>query len=557
MNKVFVYWTISISMGFLTACSTPMDARRDSEFQSRGYAASHPTQRPVRSMSSFSDSLQCMDQMLRDAEVPTTLITSKQIPDFSTRVPVATKDMVITSLLQMSRLSNAFRYVDFEVDIARQDTVQNLTNILLNNNQIQLQRPSLYVSGSVSFVDQNVLNNRLDLGTSASRFETGYSQNRNVTIIGLELHLGDFRTRTLIPGLDSANQVIIGNGGQGLDLAGRIRDYGWQFNIGRDYAQGSGAAIRTLVELAMIELVGKWAKVPYWQCLTMEQTHPNFQRQLRDWFDEGSSSVHQALVQRSLQFKGYLAAQPSATPDLPAFRKALGQFQADQGMVVTGVVDFATYERALREYVALDANGKLMRYGWSASNSKPQSVNETTGTAVPQSRRIYGQTDGPRRLSLQLENVLLGRNELETGEQVFLSVTVSRHAFLNCYLANARGQLMRLLPNPVAPRMELSAGQSVRLPDWMSPNPGYVIETAGPGTESLLCLAADQDLLPRLDAALQGPALSPLQAISSLDDIEKLYAQAAVGELTSARLTWQVRARRAPSTAAPAPANRP
>lgn len=547
------------SVVFLAACSTPMDARRDTEFQSRGNAASRPTQRPVRSMSSFSDSLQCMDRMLRDAEVPTTLITSKQIPDFSTRVPVATKDMVITALLQMSRLSNAFRYVDYEVDIARQDTVQNLTNILLNNNQIQLQRPSLYVSGSVSFVDQNVLNNRFDLGTSGARFETGYSQSRNVTIIGLELHLGDFRTRTLIPGLDSANEVIIGNGGQGLDLAGRIRDYGWQFNVGRDYAQGSGAAIRTLVELAMIELVGKWARVPYWQCLTMEQTHPDFQRQLRDWYDEGNTGIHRALVERSLKSRGYLPPEPAPATDLLTFRRAVGRFQADQGMVVTGVVDFSTYERALRDYVILNEQGQLLRYGWSTVDAQAQGITPQTSSAKPQSGRWFGEEAVPRRIDLQLENVLLGRAELEVGEQVFLSAAVSRNAFLHCYLANARGQLMRLLPNPVAPRVQLAAGQAIRLPDWMSPNPGYVIETAGPGTESLLCLATDEDVLPRLHAALQGPALSPLENVTSLDDIEAHYIQVlSAGQLSSARLSWQVRARRnpAPGTPAPTPAPR-
>ena len=85
-------------------------------------------------MSSFSDSLQCMDQLMREAQVPTILITSKQIPDFSTRAPVATKEMIVTALSQMSRVSNVFRYVDYEVDLVRQDTVQNLTNILLNNN---------------------------------------------------------------------------------------------------------------------------------------------------------------------------------------------------------------------------------------------------------------------------------------------------------------------------------------------------------------------------------------------------------------------------------------
>ena len=191
----------------LTACATPANVRDDAQFQSYASVADRPIARPVRSVSSFSPSLMCMDRLFREAQLPTTLIASKQIPDFSTRVAVATKDMIITALSQMSRLSNAFRYVDYEVDIARQDTVQNLTTILLNNNQIQLQRPALYISGAIAFVDQNVLNNRLDLGTSSSRLDTGLSKNRNATIVGLELHLGDFRSRTLIPGLDSANEI--------------------------------------------------------------------------------------------------------------------------------------------------------------------------------------------------------------------------------------------------------------------------------------------------------------------------------------------------------------
>ena len=113
--------------------------------------------------------------MLRAAELPTTLISSKAFPDYSGKVPVAVKDMVVTSLSQMSHLSNAFRYVDYEVDIARQDTVQNLTTILLNNNQMQLQRPALYVSGAVAFVDQNVASQRATAGISGDRGDVGGS----------------------------------------------------------------------------------------------------------------------------------------------------------------------------------------------------------------------------------------------------------------------------------------------------------------------------------------------------------------------------------------------
>jgi len=536
---------LSLLVMSLAACSTPSDVRKDAAFQSYGNAASRPTVRPVRSMSSFSDSLQCMDRLLRDAQVPTTLITSKQIPDFSTRAPVAAKEMVVTALLQMSRLSNAFRYVDYEVDLVRQDTVQNLTNILLNNNQIQLQRPSLYLSGAVSFVDQNVLNNRMDIGTSASRLETGYSNNRSATVIGLELHLGDFRTRTLIPGMDSANEVVIGNGGQGLDLAGRISEYGWQFNVGKDYAQGSGAAIRTLVELAVIELTGKWARVPYWQCLTMEQTHPNFQRQLRDWYDEGNLGVHQSLVKRSLISKGYMPEEAMAEQDdTPAFRTALGRFQSDNGMVVTGVVDFNTYERALRDFVSLDMNGNLMRYGWSTKDANPLDMRNSKQLAAS-SGKAYGMSEGPRAINLQIENVMMGRSQFEVGEQVFLSATVSRASHLACYLSNATGGVIRLIPNPVSNRSQVSANQAIRLPDWMSPNPGYMIETTAPGTEGILCVATDDDVMQRLPETMQTEAFTPMPGIQGLKDIAKHYADTLPkGQFTSSMVEWKVAPKR-------------
>ncbi len=538
LNRFFKISSV-VSVVLLISCSAPMDARKDASFQSYANVNGRPTVRPVRSMSSFSDSLDCMDKMLRDAEVPSTLITSKIIPDFSTRAPVATKDMIITALLQMSRTSNTFRYVDYEVELIRQDTVQNLTNILLNNNQIQLQRPSLYISGAIAFLDQNVLINRNQAGISDTNFDAGYSQNRNASIIGLELHLGDFRTRTLIPGLDSANEVIIGTGGQGLDLAGRIRDYGLQFNVGRDYAQGSGAAVRTLVELAVIELAGKWARVPYWQCLTLEQNHPSFQRQLRDWYDEGDAAIHRNLIQTSLMSKGYLDKK-SGDGDISdmSFRRALGKFQADHGMVVTGAVDFTTYERVLRDYVSLDRKGNLVSYGWAPSKAKAKSVNVVAQSSS--SGKSFGEGEEKRTIDLQIENILMGRSKFEVGEQIFLSATVSRSSYLYCYLSNSSGSVIRLLPNAISPRAVLSAGQTLRMPDWMSPNPGYAIDAAAPGKEGLLCIATDEDVYSKLGEDLQVAGLTPLPNVAGLPDLLQRYSNKLNDQFSYSAIYWDV-----------------
>ncbi|MFV0679613.1 DUF4384 domain-containing protein [Ottowia sp.] len=513
---------IALAFSLLASGCGTLDARRDADYHAAANTADRPVVRPVRSISSFSESLMCMDQMLRAAEIPTTLITSKQFPDFSGRVPVATKDMIVTALSQMSHVSNAFRYVDFEVDIARQDTVQNLTTILLNNNQMQLQRPALYVSGAIAFVDQNVISNRATGGTSASRLDTGYSRSRNATVVGLEAHLGDFRTRTIIPGLDSANEVVIGGAGEGLDVGGRIGDYGVRFNIGRDYAQGAGGALRTLVDLAMIELVGKWARVPYWQCLMLEQTNPSFQRQMRDWYTESGAGGQLQLVRTSLISQGYLPAGSEHLPlNDPALRLAVARFQTDKDVVVSGVIDFPTYEAALRNFVTLGTDGALVRVGWSNQNA--QQVAVANGQQVP---LMHLSAPVPWTLNLQIENPqpVGERPAFTEGEQVFASVRVSRASHLYCYFADSSGGVMRLLPNALQTNSLVSADQTVRIPDWMAPNPGFILDAGKPGTEALMCVATSEDAQPKLPADLQMPALTALKDVQGIGGIQERFA---------------------------------
>lgn len=529
--------SVLLVLSILAGCTTPPKPHEDAGYQEHATIANKPVVRPTRSLSSFSDSLSCMDHMFRDAGMSTVLVSSKTLPDYSGRVAVGTKEMVITALSQMSRVSNAFRYVDYELDIVRQDTVQNLTTLLLNNNQIRLQRPALYFSGGVAFSDQRVISNNNDYGFSGTRAEAGYSKNMNASVIGLEMHLGDFRSRTIIPGMDSANEIVIGNGGKGLDLAGRIGTYGVQFSVGRDYAQGSGPAVRTLVELAVIELMGKWARLPYWQCLTLDQTHPDFQRQMREWFDSGDAASRNQLIKRALISQGYLRNDQMEL-DGAELRDALGRFQADKQLVATGVIDFPTYERSLRDYVSLSADGKLERIGWAPRTEAP-----TTQTAT--------------NIRLNIENILLQRTSFEVGEQIFVSASVSKTSYMYCYMGSARGTVIRLLPNGTNTSGWIQANQTIRIPDWMSPNPGFVMDAGAPGTEGVACFASDNNVLAQLPKNLQAPPFTVIEGISNLDELEAAFrAVNTTPPIAARKLVWQVvpKAAAAPEAAPTAPA---
>ena len=496
-----------------------------------------------------------MDRLLRDMRIPTTLITSKNIPDPSGKVTVATKEMIITALSQMSRTSSAFRYVDYEVDLVRQDTVQNLTTLLIGANQLQIQRPALYVSGAISFADLNIASNDIDVGTSASRLETGFSRSRNGNMIGLELHLGEFRTRTLIPGIDSSNEVVISNGGWGVDVAGRIGSYGVQFNMGKEFSQGTSGAARTLVELGVIELIGKWSRVPYWQCLSLDQTHPDFQRTLMDWYRDESPEQLTKSVQAILFSRGYLSSKEVPADSL---KQAIVKFQADQDIVAHGQIGFELYERLMRDYVNVDAQGKFNRIGWElrppsalmqirdalSSIEIPKEVIDLVPSSAQTGTAFI--TAAVNRIEMKIENLPSPSNRMgtsfEVGEQLFMSAVLAQTAHMWCYYEDALGDTMRIYPNTTHRHSLTQANRAIRLPDWMNPNPGFYIEATDPGMEQVMCLSHTKDLLTGSSNPLLTATAFQLQKTVKINQIAQALKDAAGDSpLLTASVQWNVR----------------
>lgn len=536
---------LAITLG---GCSvTPRD---HAPFYQRIPTENRPVTTPVRSISSFSESLGCMDRMLRDYGKGTTLVTSKIIPDASGKVSVAAKDMVITALSQMSRTSQAFRFVDYEVEALKQDTVQNMTTLLLNAGQMHLRKPALYISGSISYLDQNVMVNRIGAGVASERFEAGYNRDLQGSAFGLELHIGDFDSRTLLAGIDSANEIVVANAARAVDAGGRIRKTGVQFNVSQEVSQGTGPAVRTLVELGLIELVGKWARVPYWQCLAIDQSHPEYQRQLRAWWDEMSGEQRMRLFQTALRGSGYYAGATDGSPS-PALREAIARAQADRGVTVSGNLDFETYEKLVGDYVVYDGAGTFVRIGWGAERKRlgggdPALAKAEGGAAhvaanpayTPQAaaeRAKVPPIDAakPRPVGLHVSIGEPGR-QFAVGEQLAITVSVDRQSYVDCYYRDTRKRLMRLYPNTRQNGVPLQGGRALQIPDAAS-NSGFSIELERVGLEAVICLASERDLGERLAPELRRPALQAIPNFDGPDRIRRAY-EAAAGTPVEARI---------------------
>ena len=535
-----------LAAGLVSGCA--ISPRDNAQFFDRIPTENTPITVPTRSMSNFGDSLACMDKMLRDYKVPQVMVTSKILPDASGKVNVGSKDMVITALSVMSRTSGVFRYVDYEVDALKQDTVQNLTTLLLNAGQMRLSKPQLYVSGSITYMDQNVSVSRMGGGISATNWETGYSRDFMGTVFGMEMHLGDFQTRTLLPGVDSANQIVVGNAAHGLDIGGRIKKTGVQLNFSREVSQGTGPAVRTLVDLGMIELVGKWARVPYWQCLALDQTHPEFQAQMRAWWDDMNADERIKLFQNALRSSGYFNGPADAKPS-NALREALQRYQADHSVVVTGNMGYESYERLAKDYVHFDGAGKFVRVGWGPVD-KPTAVAKGGAGQFPVAKATLDglkprddkqAMDAPKGREPKVTLLLSNREgEYTVGEALSFSVSLDRQAHVYCYYQDVGKQVTQVYPNPLQQTQPMRGNAALQIPDTSNPQ-SFSIEMDKAGREEVACFAADQEIMTRLPPALRGPALQPLMGVTSLEDMQKAFATATKdSKFGMARAKWVV-----------------
>ena len=480
----------------LVGCSlSPTNLKDDEPYIGSTTTHNLPAVEPVRAITSFSDSLGCMDDLLRQSNIGETVVAVKTVKDPSGKAAVAAGEMIVTALSQMSKTSGAFKVADFEVDPLKQDTVQTLTNLLLPTGSMAIPAPQLYISGAISYLDQGVLRKSNSAGVSyGENGELGISGDLQTTALGLELHIGDFLTRTLYPGIDSANEIVAANKGFGIDGGAKIKKTGVQFSLERNLSQGVGGAMRTLVDLGTIELVGKLTKVPYWQCLSLDQAHPEFQRELLDWYGGMGERSKVKFFQTGLKNLGYYSGKVDGKSS-KEFREALSAFQKDNKATPSGFINFESYERLMKNYVKTDANGNFKKVGLEPSDDKEDQPRD--GYPVLNSDR-----DAPINVGINLN-----KSTYRRGDKLELDVNVDRDStYLSCFYQDTSKSITQVYPNPVQGESITSKNSPLKIPG----SDAFTLSLNEKGKESVMCMASYYSVADKLQTNF-GDAFNPLK----------------------------------------------
>lgn len=506
-------WTLIAALAALTGCQT-LEVKKATVEQT-AEVRKGPEDRPQRSITGFSQALRCMDTLMLDYGVRDVTMLAEEISDETKKLNAGTRDMLISSVSDMSRRSRAVRLVAFGKD------TMNVIGFLASAQSAQAyQAVPLYdVKGSVSQFDENLIKNQKDLGIGISPyFNLGIARDAASSMIALDLSVLTTSDMAVLAGVTSRNSVVILKQGKGIDGDAAYRKFGINYSMNLARSEGQTQALRGLVELATVELVGKLTKTPYWSCLGVTDPLANEETRLEmfDWYHAMAATRVEliAYFQNQLRRRGFYDG-PIDGEFNPAIDEAIANYRAELGMSRESLLE----DKFFYAFLAAD-HGKVKRPAQPARYVPPAPV---AAAPVP--------------LKLSLTAVSKAPSRPARGEAINLALNLSQDAHVYCYLLDENAKVMRFFPNRFERDSRVAADKPLVLP---GPQRFQLIVSPKGVAETVSCFATPRDVLDRVPQGLVGIDFEPLPG-ASMDMIRAAFVQASGGALAQEVLHVQAK----------------
>jgi hypothetical protein len=471
-------------------------------------ARAGPERAPFRSITGFSGALRCMDNLMIDYGVRDLSMLVEEILDQTKKVNAGTRDMMITAMSEMTRRSRAVRVVAFGKDAT------NAISFLQSAQRLNVYQaiPQYDIKGSVSQFDENVIRNQKDFGIGYSPFiNLGIARDAASSILGLDLSVLTTDDLSILAGVTSRNSVVILKSGKGLDGDAAYHKFGVNYSMTLSKSEAQSQALRGLVELAVVELMGKLTKTPYWSCLGGKpDASEEIRAEISDWYFAMASRPAEIIVyfQNQLRNRGFYRG-PIDGRFNPAIDEAMGNYRAALGLSKKAVIDEAFFVAFLK------ADHSKIK-----APAQPAVAEVAPGTAHPGAAATPAAEAPELTLFLTTDSE---RSRYARGEQINLHVRTNRDAYVYCYLQDERQRITRFFPNRFAKDALVAPARPLDLPGNMR----FLIVMNGKGLpETVACFAVTRNVLAELPAHVTGTDFEPLQVVA-LQELHDAFSKAA------------------------------
>lgn len=433
---------------------------------------------PYKTVTNFTGTVRCMDNLLSNYGVKGITVLVEDLDDSTKKVNVGTRDMLLSAMSEMTRRSRAIKFISYGGDQKNIVSFMSAANV----RSAYSSMPHYDIRGSITQYDDNVIKNTQDVGLGITDFLTiGKSASATAKILGLDLSVVNTSDLSLVPGVNSKNAVAIFSQGDGIDSEARYQKFGLNYSTSLARSEGTAVAVRNLIELASVELMGKLTKVPYWKCMNSSTKNEDVKSEVEDWFEgmAGNPAELFAYFQYQLSNRGVYKGAVNGVPT-PQLSFAIKQYKTAMGLPSDSNLntDF------LAAY--LDADHDIVA-------SRVEKMNQSYNSRTP--------------IKLKIAQPVANKPMYAKKENVKLELSVGTPSYVNCYLFDANNTAMRIYPNRFSKSPFLDADKSLKLPDSVKFN---IVANEQGKEEKITCYGTHRDILPLLSAASRGVDLEPL-----------------------------------------------
>lgn len=459
---------------------------------------------PRANVTSFAGALRCMDRQFAASGVRGVSVVLEDIPDSTRKVSAGARDMFLSATSDMTRASRGIALIPWNPNSAQVAGRERLA-----------QDASFTVQGSVTQFDESTLRKQRDGAVCLGPLCIGAAESDAFSGLSLDLSLVENRSLTLVPGVTTRNHVLIRRRGRGLDGDLTLKKFGLQYNFTFTSSEGTGQALRSLVELGTIELYGKLLKLPYWTCLGLDDRDPGVAAEIEDWWDSLRSDTPALLAYLSTQMRarGLYAGDKDGQLDRP-LELAIRSYKLALGLPDDLNVDLDFFRRHLaadpakvQTAAAAQLKTLLAQEPVASAGSMPAESPATSPATSPDVSAVAGNpaaTPGLRVADRRGPGYVRQR-----GEGVEFDVTVGAAGFLYCFLLDDDRALTQIFPNPARPTAAVAAGARIAFPGDF----GFRVVASRKGLpETVACLRSPRDL-GLLALGTPRPALSDIEAL--------------------------------------------
>lgn len=490
--------------GFFSDGVTPdkeraAEARTTETNATRARVGAAPKTPAIKTITSFTQALRCMDELFLANGKQGIVITSAGIPDATGKARTGDKEMMISAISKMTMKSNAFEFIDLTQGASGEGDLAKLFE-LKGGGATKI--PDYYIRGAVTQLDDNAVKDSKGFGIALPFLDLGYSKDASFDLISMDMSIGDASTRRILPETNTSNTMIITKGGRSGEAGGKIAKMGLSFNKDLSRTEGVGATYRTLIELGLIEALGKFTRVPYWKCLDIDSTNPELLDQVREWYDVASDKDRVLFIQQKLAGMGRYKGPLNGAIN-PELKSAIAEYQNYAGLIADSRVNFDLYF-SLKD----DTQNELAKLPVTPIRStSPVSAPAGDSTASAAGAPASGM---PFKMNLTSDRG--GNPSYKVGELLNMKMSLNKQGFASCFYEDMGKNTARIFPNRFYRDSMLAGNFVVPLPTG-----GFKIKFDRPGRERVACVGSDRELLSPSGVA-GSKDLSPL-AVRSMDEV--------------------------------------